>query len=137
MWPITPSSRPGGHFHIRHRGERRGVGGLFFDDVNEASKDECFAFVEACAGAFLPSYLPILERRKDMPYTDDNAPRQQSKSGRYVEFNSSTTVARPSDRFNRRVSIMMSLQLTIRGNTLTRLRRFGRGGFGRRPPNTA
>ena len=65
------------YFHVRHRGERRGVGGLFFDDMNEAPKDECYAFVEACAGAFLPSYLPILERRRGMPYTDEQRDWQQ------------------------------------------------------------
>ena len=55
--------------------------------MNDASKDECFAFVEACAGAFLPSYLPILERRKDLPYTDQQRDWQQLRRGRYVEFN--------------------------------------------------
>jgi coproporphyrinogen III oxidase len=104
------------YFHIRHRGERRGVGGLFFDDVNDAPKEECFAFVESCAGAFLPSYLPILERRKDMPYTDEQRDWQQLRRGRYVEFNlvydRGTTFGLNTN--GRVESILMSLPLTAR-----------------------
>ena len=104
------------YFHIRHRGERRGVGGLFFDDVNEAPKEECFAFVEACASAFLPSYLPILERRKDMPYTEEQRDWQQLRRGRYVEFNlvydRGTTFGLNTN--GRVESILMSLPLTAR-----------------------
>ena len=104
------------YFHIRHRGERRGVGGLFFDDVNEAPKEECFAFVEACASAFLPSYLPILERRKDMPYTEEQRDWQQLRRGRYVEFNlvydRGTTLGLNTN--GRVESILMSLPLTAR-----------------------
>lgn len=104
------------YFHIRHRGERRGVGGLFFDDVNNAPKEECFAFVESCAGAFLPSYLPILERRKDMPYTDEQRDWQQLRRGRYVEFNlvydRGTTFGLNTN--GRVESILMSLPLTAR-----------------------
>ncbi len=104
------------YFHVRHRGERRGVGGLFFDDMNEASKDECYAFVEACAGAFLPSYLPILERRRGMPYTDEQRDWQQLRRGRYVEFNlvydRGTTFGLNTN--GRVESILMSLPLTAR-----------------------
>ena len=59
------------YFHIKHRGERRGLGGIFFDDVNDASREDCFEFVTDCE-SFLSSYLPILERRKDMPYTAEH-----------------------------------------------------------------
>ncbi|DAC35304.1 MAG: oxygen-dependent coproporphyrinogen oxidase [Euryarchaeota archaeon] len=104
------------YFHVRHRGERRGVGGLFFDDMNDAPKEECFAFVEACAEAFLPSYLPILERRMNMPYNDAQREWQQVRRGRYVEFNlvydRGTTFGLNTN--GRVESILMSLPLTAR-----------------------
>ena len=75
------------YFHIKHRGERRGLGGIFFDDLNGASKTECFEFVRDCARSFLPSYLPVLERRKDLPFTEQQQQWQQKRRGRYVEFN--------------------------------------------------
>ncbi|KAI0326459.1 coproporphyrinogen III oxidase [Cubamyces sp. BRFM 1775] len=89
------------HFWIAHRGERRGVGGIRFDDLCDEphmlltdpharrprTPDEIFAFVQSCADAFLPSYLPILERRRDAP-TDERKRRWQLlRRGRYVEFN--------------------------------------------------
>ncbi|GIQ96923.1 MAG: hypothetical protein CM15mP2_4100 [Methanobacteriota archaeon] len=74
-------------FTFKHRGERRGLGGIFFDDVNDASREDCFEFVTDCAESFLSSYLPILERRKDMPYTAEHKEWQQIRRGRYVEFN--------------------------------------------------
>ena len=104
------------YFHIKHRGERRGLGGIFFDDLNSASKDECFAFVEDCAQSFLSGYLPILERRKDLTYTEQQKDWQQIRRGRYVEFN---LVYDRGTKFgltaNGRIeSILMSLPLTSR-----------------------
>ena len=104
------------YFHIKHRGERRGLGGIFFDDLNSASKHECFAFVEDCAQSFLSGYLPILERRKDLTYTEQQKDWQQIRRGRYVEFN---LVYDRGTKFglttNGRIeSILMSLPLTSR-----------------------
>ena len=78
------------YFHIVHRGERRGVGGIFFDDLEptaERGQDALFAFVRDCAGAFLPAYLPIAERRHDTPHTEAHRAWQGMRRGRYVEFN--------------------------------------------------
>ena len=104
------------YFDIKHRGERRGIGGIFFDDVNGATKSDCFSFVSDCAKAFLPSYLPILERRKNLPFTEEQKEWQQIRRGRYVEFN---LVYDRGTKFglttNGRIeSILMSLPLTSR-----------------------
>ncbi|MDE2196539.1 MAG: oxygen-dependent coproporphyrinogen oxidase, partial [Gammaproteobacteria bacterium] len=56
------------YFFIRHRNEARGIGGLFFDDLNEWGFDKCFAFLQSVGDHFLPAYLPIVEQRRDMPY---------------------------------------------------------------------
>ena len=104
------------YFHIKHRGERRGLGGIFFDDLNSASKEECFQFVSECAQSFLPSYLPLLEKRMNLPFTDEQKQWQQLRRGRYVEFN---LVYDRGTKFglttNGRIeSILMSLPLTSR-----------------------
>ena len=104
------------YFHIKHRGERRGLGGIFFDDLNSAGKEECFQFVSECAQSFLPSYLPLLEKRKNLPFTDEQKQWQQLRRGRYVEFN---LVYDRGTKFglttNGRIeSILMSLPLTSR-----------------------
>ena len=75
------------YFSVKHRGETRGIGGIFFDDLDDKDQDSLFAFVRECGNAFLPSYLPIVERRKDMPYTPQDQIFQQIRRGRYVEFN--------------------------------------------------
>jgi len=75
------------YFYLRHRNETRGVGGLFFDDVNEAGFDDSFAFVRAVADRFLPAYLPIVAARKDQPYGEREREFQMYRRGRYVEFN--------------------------------------------------
>ena len=104
------------YFHIKHRGERRGLGGIFFDDINDADREDCFAFVTDCAESFLSSYLPILERRKDLPYTIEQKEWQQIRRGRYVEFNlvydRGTTFGLTTN--GRIESILMSLPLTAR-----------------------
>jgi coproporphyrinogen III oxidase len=75
------------YFFLPHRNETRGVGGLFFDDLNEGGFDRCFAFQRSVGDHFLPAFLPILERRKDQPYGDRERQFQLYRRGRYVEFN--------------------------------------------------
>ena len=104
------------YFHIPHRNEGRGVGGIIFDDMHGSTKLECFEFVEDCANQFLAAYIPILERRKDLPYTSNQKAWQQMRRGRYVEFN---LVYDRGTKFglttNGRIeSILMSLPLTAR-----------------------
>jgi len=74
------------YFFLRHREETRGVGGIFFEDLGGDLERE-FEFVKEAGRAFLPSYLPIAERRKDTPYTDAQRFWQEVRRGRYVEFN--------------------------------------------------
>jgi coproporphyrinogen III oxidase len=75
------------YFFLPHRNETRGVGGLFFDDLNEGGFNRCFAFQRSIGEHFLPAFLPILERRKDQPYGDRERQFQLYRRGRYVEFN--------------------------------------------------
>ena len=75
------------YFFLPHRNETRGVGGLFFDDLNEGGFERCFAFQRSIGDHFLPAYTPILERRKDQPYGDRERQFQLYRRGRYVEFN--------------------------------------------------
>jgi coproporphyrinogen III oxidase len=74
------------YFWLKHRGEARGVGGLFFEDMGGEPARE-FAFVRDVGRAFLPAYLPIVARRKDAPYGDAQRAWQEQRRGRYVEFN--------------------------------------------------
>jgi len=104
------------YFLIKHRGERRGVGGIFFDDLHDRSKDELLGFATSCASAFVPAYLPLVERRKDMPFTESQRAWQQLRRGRYVEFNlvydrGTVFGLRTAGRIE---SILMSLPLTAR-----------------------
>jgi coproporphyrinogen III oxidase len=75
------------YFCLKHRNEQRGVGGIFFDDVSELGFDGGFALVRSVGDAFIDAYLPILERRKDMPYGERERGFQLYRRGRYVEFN--------------------------------------------------
>ncbi len=75
------------YFFLPHRNETRGVGGLFFDDLNEGGFSRCFAFQRSVGDHFLPAFLPILQRRKDHPYGDRERQFQLYRRGRYVEFN--------------------------------------------------
>ncbi len=75
------------YFFLKHRGEPRGVGGIFFDDLNERGFDQCFALTRSVGDSFLPAYEPILLRRKDLPYTARERDFQAYRRGRYVEFN--------------------------------------------------
>ena len=74
------------YFYLKHRGECRGVGGLFFENIGGNLERE-FDFVQDCGRAFLPSYLPIVERRKSMRFTPAQRDWQEIRRGRYVEFN--------------------------------------------------
>ncbi len=75
------------YFHLKHRNEARGVGGVFFDDLNEGGFDRCFALTQAVGDAFVEAYAPILERRRDMAYGERERDFQAYRRGRYVEFN--------------------------------------------------
>jgi coproporphyrinogen III oxidase len=74
------------YFYLPHRGEARGVGGIFFDYL-EGDWEGLFAFVRDCGGAFLNAYLPIAQRHRDEPYTQAQRAFQEYRRGRYVEFN--------------------------------------------------
>jgi coproporphyrinogen III oxidase len=75
------------YFDIRHRGERRGVGGIFFDDLRSDDPETAFAFVSDCAKSFLSSYEPILARRSAMSFGERELRWQGLRRSRYVEFN--------------------------------------------------
>ncbi|CDL81143.1 Coproporphyrinogen-III oxidase, aerobic [Xenorhabdus szentirmaii DSM 16338] len=75
------------YFFIKHRNEPRGIGGLFYDDLNSPDFDTCFNFTQAVGNGFLSAYLPIVERRKDMAWGDRERQFQLYRRGRYVEFN--------------------------------------------------
>jgi coproporphyrinogen III oxidase len=75
------------YFFIRHRNEPRGIGGIFFDDVNEPDFDTCFAMLRSVGEHFLPAYEPIVARRRDMTYGERERDFQAYRRGRYVEFN--------------------------------------------------
>lgn len=114
------------YFYIPHRREARGVGGIFFDDLDENflrssssssqnPQEALFAFVSDALASFLPAYVPIVERRKDMPFTPEQKHWQQLRRGRYVEFNlmydrgTSFGLRTPNSRIE---SILMSLPRT-------------------------
>lgn len=78
------------YFFLKHRNEARGVGGIFFDDLNESGEDgfeRCFALIKSVGNQFLPAYLPIIERRCRLSYGDRERDFQAYRRGRYVEFN--------------------------------------------------
>lgn len=75
------------YFYIKHRQEARGIGGLFFDDLNTGSFDACFALVQSIANSFLTAYLPIVEKRKNTLFNEKQRNFQLIRRGRYVEFN--------------------------------------------------
>ncbi|KAJ7175962.1 Coproporphyrinogen III oxidase [Mycena filopes] len=125
------------YFYIPHRGEHRGIGGIFFDDLNagthlrldDAEKRprtpaECFALMQTLGNAFLPSYLPILARRHAMPFTPLQRRWQLVRRGRYVEFNlvvdrgTKFGLMTPGARIE---SILMSLPETVRWEYMTDL----------------
>lgn len=75
------------YFYLQHRHETRGIGGLFFDDLNEWEFARCLAFLQAVGDGYSDAYLPIVERRKDMAHGEREREFQLYRRGRYVEFN--------------------------------------------------
>lgn len=75
------------YFYLKHRNEPRGIGGLFFDDLNKLGFEQSFAFMQAVGSSFIKAYAPIVEKRKNTPFTDAHKQFQLYRRGRYVEFN--------------------------------------------------
>lgn len=75
------------YFYLKHRQEPRGIGGLFFDDLNYWDFDTCFDFIKSVGEHFILAYFPILQRRKNLPYSEEQKQFQLYRRGRYVEFN--------------------------------------------------
>ncbi|MBF7982475.1 MULTISPECIES: oxygen-dependent coproporphyrinogen oxidase [Rahnella] len=75
------------YFFIKHRNEARGIGGLFFDDLNTPDFDTCFSFMQAVGNGFTDAYLPVVEKRKAIPWGERERQFQLYRRGRYVEFN--------------------------------------------------
>jgi len=102
------------YFVIVHRKERRGVGGLFFDDVDYPNQEKAFAFVRSCAHHILPSYMPIVRKNMHKSFTEQDRDWQLLRRGRYVEFNliydrgTKFGLVTPGARYE---SILMSLPL--------------------------
>ena len=75
------------YFYLKHRNENRGVGGLFFDDLNKWDFDTCLQFIAAVGQGFIDAYIPIVNKRKATPYSEQQRQFQLYRRGRYVEFN--------------------------------------------------
>ena len=75
------------YFYLNHRDEQRGIGGLFFDDLNKGGFDQCFEFMKSVGNHFSEAYLPIVKKRMNTSYTDKQKEFQLFRRGRYVEFN--------------------------------------------------
>jgi coproporphyrinogen III oxidase len=75
------------YFYLKHRGEPRGIGGIFFDDLSDGGFERCFALMRSVGDQFLPAYLPVVERRRALPYGEYERDFQAYRRGRYVEFN--------------------------------------------------
>ncbi|MDD2802164.1 MAG: oxygen-dependent coproporphyrinogen oxidase [Methylococcales bacterium] len=75
------------YFYLKHRDETRGVGGLFFDDLNEWGFERSFAFMQSVGDHYIDAYLPIVQKRKNTPYGEREREFQLYRRGRYVEFN--------------------------------------------------
>lgn len=105
------------YFFIKHRGECRGVGGIFFDDIDTPSQGEAFQFVKGCAEAVIPSYIPLVEKHKSDGYGYAERQWQLLRRGRYVEFNliydrgTKFGLYTPGARYE---SILMSLPLSAK-----------------------
>ncbi|KAM4574395.1 oxygen-dependent coproporphyrinogen-III oxidase, mitochondrial [Fundulus diaphanus] len=105
------------YFYVRHRGETRGIGGIFFDDLDSPDREEAFDFVQSCARTVVPCYLPIVKKHLNDSFTQEEKDWQQVRRGRYVEFNLvydrgvKFGLATPGSRIE---SILMSLPLTAR-----------------------
>lgn len=75
------------YFYLKHRQEARGIGGLFYDDYNEKDFDHCFNLTKSIGDSYIKAYLPIVNRRKSLPFTEIEKNFQRFRRGRYVEFN--------------------------------------------------
>jgi coproporphyrinogen III oxidase len=105
------------YFFLKHRKEPRGIGGLFFDDLNEWGFDKSFAYIQAVGNSYLDAYVPILQKRRDTPYTEKEKWFQQYRRGRYVEFNlvlDRGTIFGLQSGVGRIESILMSLPPEVR-----------------------
>ncbi|PLW84394.1 oxygen-dependent coproporphyrinogen oxidase [Kineobactrum sediminis] len=104
------------YFYLKHRGEPRGIGGLFYDDLSEGSFDNCFSFMRSIGDSFLQAYRPIVQRRKNQPWDEHERQFQLYRRGRYVEFNlvfdRGTLFGLQSD--GRTEAILMSLPPLVR-----------------------
>ena len=104
------------YFHLRHRAEPRGVGGLFFDDLNEWDFATCFGFMRSVGDSYIRAYRPIVARRKQQPFSETERQFQLYRRGRYVEFNlvydRGTLFGLQSD--GRTEAILMSLPPLVR-----------------------
>ena len=93
MAQVTASPRPkfkkwaDDYFYIKHRGETRGLGGIFFDDQCDKDPEEHFAFSKEAVNSVIKAYLPIVAKHKDDPFTTEQKEWQLMRRGRYVEFN--------------------------------------------------
>jgi coproporphyrinogen III oxidase len=104
------------YFYLKHRAEARGIGGIFFDDFNELPAEQSFALMRSVGGQFLAAYVPIVERRRALPYGERERDFQALRRGRYVEFNlvydRGTLFGLQSG--GRTESILMSMPPTVR-----------------------
>ena len=75
------------YFFLKHRNEPRGIGGLFFDDLNEWGFERCFEFIQAVGQGYLDAYVPLIDKRKSLSYSPEQKDFQLYRRGRYVEFN--------------------------------------------------
>lgn len=75
------------YFYLKHRNEQRGIGGIFFDDLNEWGFDKCFDFLQSVGDSYIDAYLPIISKRKNHEYGDPERGFQLYRRGRYVEYN--------------------------------------------------
>eukprot|EP01039_Chlorochromonas_danica_P000982 gene981-1066_t len=75
------------YYHITHRGETRGVGGIFFDDLNDREPEKLYEFCKTCLENVAPAYVPIINKHKNDPFTEEEKKWQLIRRGRYAEFN--------------------------------------------------
>jgi coproporphyrinogen III oxidase len=85
------------YFYMQHRDEQRGIGGLFFDDLNEGSFESCFAFMQSVGNSYIKAYKPIVQKRKNLKYSDHERQFQLYRRGRYVEFNLVFSILMPKN----------------------------------------
>ena len=105
------------YFKIKHRGIARGIGGIFFDDLDAPNKESCFSFVKDCASSIIPLYMPMVRKHREQPYGYAERQWQLVRRGHYAEFNlvydrgTKFGLYTPGARYE---SILMSLPLNSR-----------------------